>query len=277
MYMQCFCFSWWCWWWCGCELRQVREAKEELRNTVSSASAGYVRNPFEDLADLAQKKMQGTLSKGCEENRVGSTWRSCSAYVLWEGILVMRQSPPMWWSSAGRWCNNMLPKVPWDSVAVQVETEAWTNLSLCMLEGSPDMSFRFFGRSPQQNRDCRNSGVVGTTSRQTHSFESRLKGVGSKEPFLCGSIDRPCTGTFCNFCISSNESMRVDANRCSDLTRLRASFRILRDMCLEKQGSALVRLCQFGIHCSLTSSQGFDVMRLCCRSSWWRTNELQVQ
>lgn len=48
-------------WWCGCELRQVREAKEELRNTVSSASAGYVRNPFEDLADLAQKKMQGTL------------------------------------------------------------------------------------------------------------------------------------------------------------------------------------------------------------------------
>jgi len=35
------------------------------------------------------------------------------------------------------------------------------------------------------------------------------KGVGSKEPFLCGSVDR-----------------------------LRASFRILRDMCLEKQGSA---------------------------------------
>ena len=63
LYMQCFRFSWWCWssWWCGCELRQVREAKEELRNTVSSASAGYVRNPFEDLADLAQKKMQGTL------------------------------------------------------------------------------------------------------------------------------------------------------------------------------------------------------------------------
>lgn len=223
-------------------------------------------------------------------------WPSCSAYVLWVGTLVMRQSPPMSWSSAGRWCNNMLPKVPWDwdRVAVQVETEASNNWSLCMLKGSPDILTSLFwqcanklllhaptrcvivsGRSPQQNSDCWNSGVVSATNRQMNSFEcSRLKGVGSKEPFLCGSIDRPCTSAF----HPSNESMRVDGKSwCAALTRLRASFRILRDMCLEKQGNkTLVRLCQFGIHCSLTSSQGFDVMRLCRRSSWWRTNELQV-
>ena len=211
LYMQCFRFSWWCWWswWCGCELRQVREAKEELRNTVSSASAGYVRNPFEDLADLAQKKMQGTLWKGRKtmekQSPVDLThWPSCSAYVLWVGTLVMRQSPPMSWSSAGRWCNNMLPKVPWDwdCVAVQVETEASKNWSLCMLKGSPDILTSLFwqcanklllhaptrcvivsGRSPQQNSDCWNSGVVSATT-QTHeqlrmfTFERRgLKGA----------------------------------------------------------------------------------------------------